>query len=161
MAKGSFHLEKRKSTTFDNQQNWSVVFSFMENSRVVLHFMDLPQITYPFSCWWTFGLCPVFVFYEQNCYEHFYTCLCLDICLHFPCVNTCTWNGYVFIYLKCVIILGHELGQTLGDGEGQGSLACCNPWGHRELDWRVGNWTTATTNILLFRQCHLIFLWLW
>ena len=24
----------------------------------------------------------------------------------------------------------HELGQTLGDGEGQGSLACCSPWGH-------------------------------
>ena len=23
---------------------------------------------------------------------------------------------------------GHELGQTLGDGEGQGSLACCGPW---------------------------------
>ena len=25
---------------------------------------------------------------------------------------------------------GHELEQTLGDGEGQGSLACCSPWGH-------------------------------
>ena len=24
--------------------------------------------------------------------------------------------------------------QTLGDSEGQGSLACCNPWGHKELD---------------------------
>ena len=23
----------------------------------------------------------------------------------------------------------HELGQILGDGEGQGSLVCCNPWG--------------------------------
>ena len=26
---------------------------------------------------------------------------------------------------------GHELGQTLGDGEGQGSLACCSPWGRK------------------------------
>ena len=26
---------------------------------------------------------------------------------------------------------GHELEQTPGDGEGQGSLACCSPWGHR------------------------------
>ena len=25
----------------------------------------------------------------------------------------------------------HELGQTLGDGEGQGGLACCSPWGHK------------------------------
>ena len=23
---------------------------------------------------------------------------------------------------------------TLGDSEGQGSLACCSPWGHKELD---------------------------
>ena len=23
---------------------------------------------------------------------------------------------------------GHELGQTSGDGEGQGGLACCSPW---------------------------------
>ena len=29
---------------------------------------------------------------------------------------------------------GHELEQTLGDGEGQGGLVCCNPWGHREPD---------------------------
>ena len=29
---------------------------------------------------------------------------------------------------------GHEFEQTLGDGEGQGSLACCNPWGRKELD---------------------------
>ena len=29
---------------------------------------------------------------------------------------------------------GHELEQTLGDGEGQGSLACCSPWGRKESD---------------------------
>ena len=29
---------------------------------------------------------------------------------------------------------GHEFEQAPGDGEGQGSLACCSPWGHKELD---------------------------
>ena len=29
---------------------------------------------------------------------------------------------------------GHEFEQAPGDGEGQGSLACCNPWGRKELD---------------------------
>ena len=29
---------------------------------------------------------------------------------------------------------GHEFEQTQGDGEEQGSLACCNPWGLKELD---------------------------
>ena len=28
----------------------------------------------------------------------------------------------------------HEIEQTLGDGEGQGSLACCSPRGHKESD---------------------------
>ena len=29
---------------------------------------------------------------------------------------------------------GHEFKQTLGDSQGQGSLMCCSPWGHKELD---------------------------
>ena len=29
---------------------------------------------------------------------------------------------------------GHEFEQTPGDGDGQGSLACCSPWGRKELD---------------------------
>ena len=29
---------------------------------------------------------------------------------------------------------GHELEQTLGDREEQGSLACCSPWGHKKSD---------------------------
>ena len=28
----------------------------------------------------------------------------------------------------------HEFEQTLGDSEGQGSLVCCSPWGHKEVD---------------------------
>ena len=26
---------------------------------------------------------------------------------------------------------GHEFEQTPGNSEGQGSLACCSPWGHK------------------------------
>ena len=28
----------------------------------------------------------------------------------------------------------HEFEQVLGDGKGQGSLACCSPWGCKESD---------------------------
>ena len=35
----------------------------------------------------------------------------------------------------------NEFEQALADGEGQGSLACCSPCGHRELD------TTEQLNI--------------
>ena len=36
---------------------------------------------------------------------------------------------------------GHELGQTPGDDEGQGSLACCSLWGYKESDmsWQLNN----------------------
>ena len=29
---------------------------------------------------------------------------------------------------------GHEFEQALGDDDGQRSLACCSPWGHKEMD---------------------------
>ena len=41
---------------------------------------------------------------------------------------------------------GHESEQTMGDGEGQGSLACCSPWSHKE-----SNMTEQLSNFLF---CH-------
>ena len=41
---------------------------------------------------------------------------------------------------------GHEFEQALGVGDGQGSLACCSPWGRKESDtteWL--NWTNLPT----------------
>ena len=29
---------------------------------------------------------------------------------------------------------GHQFVQALGVGDGQGSLACCSPWGSKESD---------------------------
>ena len=29
---------------------------------------------------------------------------------------------------------GHEFEQAPGVDDGQGSLACCHPWGHKDLD---------------------------
>ena len=36
---------------------------------------------------------------------------------------------------------GHELEQAPGDGEEQGGLTCCSPWGHQESDtpWWLNN----------------------
>ena len=37
---------------------------------------------------------------------------------------------------------GHEFEQAPGVGDEQGSLACCSPWGHKELDTAEQlNWT--------------------
>ena len=35
---------------------------------------------------------------------------------------------------------GHEFEQTPGDGEEQGSLACCSPWRHKSQTW-LSSWT--------------------
>ena len=32
------------------------------------------------------------------------------------------------------VLNGHEFEQTPGDGEGQGSLACCSSWDRKESD---------------------------
>ena len=29
---------------------------------------------------------------------------------------------------------GYQFEHALGVGDGQGSLVCCSPWGHKELD---------------------------
>ena len=41
---------------------------------------------------------------------------------------------------------GREFEQTWEDSEGQGRLACCSPWGHKESDTteRLNNSTTTT-----------------
>ena len=40
------------------------------------------------------------------------------------------------------LLNGHEFGWTLGVGDGQGGLACCNSWGRKELDTTERlNWT--------------------
>ena len=42
---------------------------------------------------------------------------------------------------------GHEVEWTLGVGDGQGGLACCSPWGHKESD------TTEQLNWIELKVC--------
>ena len=42
---------------------------------------------------------------------------------------------------------GHGFGWTPGVGDGQGGLACCSPWGHKELD--MTEWLNWLTDDLL------------
>ena len=45
---------------------------------------------------------------------------------------------------------GHEFEQALGVGDGQGSLTCCSPWGHKESDTTEQlNWIDLKGNIPL------------
>ena len=37
-------------------------------------------------------------------------------------------------WLDDITVNGHEFEQAPGDGEGQGSLVCCSPWGRKESD---------------------------
>ena len=37
-------------------------------------------------------------------------------------------------------LIGHEFEQAQGDSEGEGSLACCSPWGCKE---QLSNGTTT------------------
>ena len=50
---------------------------------------------------------------------------------------------------------GHESEQALGICDGQGSLACCSPWGCKELD--MIKWLIWTEEISEFMYCLTIF----
>ena len=48
---------------------------------------------------------------------------------------------------------GHEFEQAPGVGDGQGSLACCSPWGRKELDTTERlNWIEAPLSMGFLRQ---------
>ena len=49
---------------------------------------------------------------------------------------------------------GHEFKQALGVGDGLGSLVCCSPWGHKELDMSEWlNWTVHFFSTSYWRDC--------
>ena len=57
---------------------------------------------------------------------------------------------------------GHEFKQALGDAEGQRSLACCSPWGHKEwgMTEQLNNNTVThflfSTILLTISNYHLL-----
>ena len=52
-------------------------------------------------------------------------------------------------------INGHEFGQTLRDGAGQGNLVSCSLWHHKESDtnWRLNN---NKNTWVLIKCVHLV-----
>ena len=61
----------------------------------------------------------------------------------------------------------HEFDQALGDGEGQGNLGSCSPWGHKELNttgrlnnngshekWRIKRHLFKCSKVLLLLEAH-------
>ena len=67
---------------------------------------------------------------------------------------------------------GHEFGQDPGVGDGQGSLACCSPWGCKELNMTERlNWTELiiqpialfweTLYRLIINQCYPLLIDSW
>ena len=58
------------------------------------------------------------------------------------------WDGWMVHRLD-----GHEFGSTPGVGDGQGGLACCNSWSHRESDTTEQlNWTELS--VLVQDSCY-------
>ena len=54
---------------------------------------------------------------------------------------------------------GHEFEQTPGVGDGQGSLACCSPWGHKESDiTELLNWTDTFEFLCM---CAFLSIYIW
>ena len=56
----------------------------------------------------------------------------------------------------------HESEQTLGDSDGQGSLACCSPWAHKELEMTEQLKSNNNfTKFLLFYSSFYFWIYVW
>ena len=51
----------------------------------------------------------------------------------------------------------HEIEQAPGDGEGQGSLACCSPWGCKELSMNQRLKINSKCGLCHDLSCLLVF----
>ena len=92
------------------------------------------------------------MYYLDFMFKWYHICLCqIYVTQHntlqvYSCC--CKWQNFIF---KVDIgwhhqVDGLEFEQTLGVGNGQGSLVCCSPWGHKELDMtEQQNWTVHST----------------
>ena len=56
-----------------SHQNWFKWILF--NGWVILHCVYVPQLSYPFICWWTSRLFSCPGYYKQCCDEHWGTCV--------------------------------------------------------------------------------------
>ena len=55
-------------------------------------------------------------------------------------------------WLDGIRLEGHEFEQVLGVGDGQGRLACCSPWGHKESDTtECLKWTELKCTLLTYK----------
>ena len=60
-------------------------------------------------------------------------CVCVCVCVYVYMYEMAGWHHRLD---------GHESEWALGDGDGQGGLACCNSWGRKESDTTERlNWT--------------------
>ena len=63
------------------------------------------------------------------------------------CLFVNNYNTFWHHYLN-----RHEFEQALGVGEGQGSLACCSPWGRKESDMTEQlNWPIILLKSVVFK----------
>ena len=51
-------------------------------------------------------------------------------------------------------VIGLEFERTLGEGEGQGSVACCSEWGRKESD--MSEWRNNSNKMVLLASCFIL-----
>ena len=101
--------------------------------------MDIPQFVYPFTCWWTFGLFPVWGFQRLSFCEYLYTIIFMDVCFPFSFSWIKEWwagpyNSYVLLFMKlshCFLkCLQHLHSQHLHSQQCMRVLGSLTPYQH-------------------------------
>ena len=73
-----------------------------------------------------------------------------------PTLQTDFFTIWATSALRCIGWFGHVFERALGVGDGQGSLVCCSPWGHKESDTAESlNWTEAVWTLFMLHFLYI------
>ena len=117
------------------------------NGWVILHCVYVPQLSYPFVCWWTSRLLPCPGCYKQCCNEHWGTHVSFNQCFNKPSrwhsgkESACQYRRPRFDPWVGKIPWRRKWQSTSvflpRKSHGQRSLAGYSPWSHKRVrdDW--------------------------
>ena len=85
------------SMGFSRQEYWSGLRLPSLNDSIIFHYIFVPDIVYPFLCWWTFRLFPCFGYCKQCCNEHWGTCIFSGTCFPLYIYPGLELQGYMVV----------------------------------------------------------------